>query len=336
LEAEIAKRQLAPPEEDVGENAYDSSGHSVAVSEDGKRVVIGAHNNDGNGSNSGRVWVFDWIDSTWTQVGLDIDGETAGVNSGFSVAVSEDGKRIAISAPHNDGNSQSSGHVWVFEWIDSTWTQVGLDSDGETAGDNSGFSVAVSEDGKRIAISAPYNDGNSHSVFDWIVSTFDWIDSTWTHASEPEPTVSPSSSSSPSRAPSAEPSVSPSVEFSSKMLVEQFYCRVLQRPPESDEAIAGWLDYLKSNTVKGMVRLGILGDEFNVKFVNEKSDETLARTLYDVLLARAGDADGLVNWEKEVGLFGWEKVADRILASDEYNNRFGDDAVPGAGREGCF
>jgi hypothetical protein len=119
-------------------------------------------------------------------------------------------------------------------------------------------------------------------------------------------------------------------------LVEQFYCRVLQRPPETDQAILGWLDYLNSHTVKDMVRAGILSDEFKLGFLNGKSDETLARTLYDVLLARAVDAgDGLATWGKEVGLFGWENVVDRFLASDEYNNSFGNDAVPGGGRAGC-
>jgi hypothetical protein len=83
------------------------------------------------------------------------------------------------------------------------------------------------------------------------------------------------------------------------------------------------------------VRLGILCDEFKTRFVNGKSDETLARTLYDVLLARTVDAGGLDYWEKEVGLFGWENVVDRILASPEYNNSFGDDAVPGGGRAPC-
>jgi hypothetical protein len=114
-----------------------------------------------------------------------------------------------------------------------------------------------------------------------------------------------------------------------EMLVQQFYCQVLQRPPESEQRILVWLDYLKSHTVKDMVRSGILGDEFKSSFVHEKSNETIARTLYDVLLARpAGE-------EKEVRLFGWENVVDRLLASPEYNLNFGDDAVPGGGREGC-
>jgi hypothetical protein len=122
-------------------------------------------------------------------------------------------------------------------------------------------------------------------------------------------------------------------EFSSKVLVEQFYCRVLQRPPESDQAILG--DYLKSHTVKDLVRLGILGDEFKIRFVNGKSDETLARTLYDVLLARAGDPGGLETWAEHFRLHGWESAVDSILASGEYNDSFGHDAVPGGGRAGC-
>jgi hypothetical protein len=118
-------------------------------------------------------------------------------------------------------------------------------------------------------------------------------------------------------------------------LVEQFYCRVLQRPPDSDQAIVGWVDYLKSHTVKDMVRAGILCDEFKNRFVNGKSDETLASTLYDVVLARAGDPGGLAHWENEIGEIGWESAVDQFLVSTEYNNNFGDDAVPGDGRAGC-
>jgi hypothetical protein len=118
-------------------------------------------------------------------------------------------------------------------------------------------------------------------------------------------------------------------------LVEQFYCRVLQRPPESEDAIVEWVDYLESNTVKGMVRAGILSEEFKLGFVNGKSNETLARTLYDVLLARAGDAGGLVTWAEQISIHGWDSAVDSILASGEYNDNFGDDAVPGGGRAEC-
>jgi hypothetical protein len=96
-----------------------------------------------------------------------------------------------------------------------------------------------------------------------------------------------------------------------------------------------WVNYLNSHTVKELVRWGVLCGEFTSRFVDDKSNETLAHTLYDVLLARGADSGGLDYWGKEVGLFGWENVVDRIMASTEYNNGFGDDAVPGGGRAGC-
>jgi hypothetical protein len=121
----------------------------------------------------------------------------------------------------------------------------------------------------------------------------------------------------------------------SKMLVEQFYCRVLQRPVESDQALLGWIGYLQSNTVKDLVRVGILSDEFRGRFVNEKSAESQAGTLYDVLLARPADTGGLVAWTNQVELIGWESAVDAFLASDEYNGKFGDAIVPGGGRTPC-
>ncbi|MBN2728074.1 MAG: T9SS type A sorting domain-containing protein [Bacteroidales bacterium] len=40
------------------------------------------------------------------------------------------------------------------------WTQVGNDIDGEAAGDKSGYSVSLSDDGSVVAIGAIWNDGN--------------------------------------------------------------------------------------------------------------------------------------------------------------------------------
>jgi hypothetical protein len=118
------------------------------------------------------------------------------------------------------------------------------------------------------------------------------------------------------------------------VLVEQYYCRVLQRPPNDEENTWG-VDYLKDNSVKDLVRLGILGDEFEDRFVDGKSNETLVHTLYDVLLAREGEAGGFANWVIRVGKYPWKKVVDGFLASDEYKKKFGNDAVPGGGRPGC-
>jgi len=161
-----------------GEAAGDQSGDSVALSSDGSRVAIGAFGNDGTGIDAGHVRVYDLIGSTWTQVGADIDGEAAEDYSGYSVALSSDGSRIAIGAYANDGTGTSAGHVRVFDLVGSTWTQVGADIDGEAADDYSGWSVAMSSDGSRVAIGAYGNDGTG--ALAGHVRVFDLVGSTWT------------------------------------------------------------------------------------------------------------------------------------------------------------
>jgi hypothetical protein len=159
-----------------GEVSFDNSGFSVALSSDGSRVAIGAYGNDGNGVSSGHVRVFEY-GSSWTQVGLDIDGEAAGDQSGFSVALSSDGSRVAIGARANDRNGVSSGHVRIYDWNGAAWVQVGGDIDGEAADDRSGSSVALSSDGSRVAIGAHYNDGNGANSGH--VRIYDWDGSAW-------------------------------------------------------------------------------------------------------------------------------------------------------------
>ena len=62
-----------------------------------------------------------------TQIGLDIDGEAADDESGFSVSLSSDGTIVAIGARLNDDNGENSGHVRVYEWDNTSWTQLGSD-----------------------------------------------------------------------------------------------------------------------------------------------------------------------------------------------------------------
>jgi hypothetical protein len=149
-----------------GEAASDSSGYDVAISADGSMIAIGAlNNNNVNGAKAGHVRVYSSFSSPsrrWAQVGLDIDGEAQDDQFGCSVAMSADGKTIAVGACGNDGNGRDSGHVRVLT-INVTsgyWVQIGSDIDGEAAFDNSGYDVAISSDGKTIVTSAPGNDGN--------------------------------------------------------------------------------------------------------------------------------------------------------------------------------
>jgi hypothetical protein len=143
-----------------GEATFDYSGLSVSICGDGKTIAIGAPGNDGAGSASGHVRVYNWSSNTWIQKGSDINGEAAGDQSGECVSINEDGSIVVIGAPYNDGTGLDAGHVRVFKWDSVSWIQMGADIDGEAPADYAGFSVCISADSNVIAIGSRGNDGN--------------------------------------------------------------------------------------------------------------------------------------------------------------------------------
>ena len=172
-----------------GEAAGDQLGRAVSLSNNGSRVAIGGNQNDGNGTNSGHVRVFDWNGAAWVQTGGDIDGEAAGDRFGFAVSLmSSDGSRVAIGAIENQGiNGAASGHVRVFQLIGGVWTKLGEDIDGEAAGDKSGVSVSLSSDGTRVAIGAYLNDNivdGTNRLDAGHVRLYDWNGSAWTQVGD--------------------------------------------------------------------------------------------------------------------------------------------------------
>ena len=103
-----------------GEAAHDYSGISVSINSTGDRVAIGARYNDGTGSNAGHVRIYEYSNSSWTQLGSDIDGEAADDWSGYSVSMDSAGDRVAIGAYKNDGTGSNAGHVRVYSVSTST------------------------------------------------------------------------------------------------------------------------------------------------------------------------------------------------------------------------
>ena len=150
-------------DEIIGEAISDHSGFSVSLSGDGTTVVIGGPDNEGpSGGNFGHARVYENLAGTWEQIGDDIDGETAEDNSGFSVAISNDGSIVAIGAPFNDGTASDAGQVRVYENQSGAWEQLGDDIDGEAMNDRFGTSVELSADGTIVAIGARDNNSIGH------------------------------------------------------------------------------------------------------------------------------------------------------------------------------
>ena len=162
-------------EGDIGTDAF---GRSVAISADGTIVAIGADRNNGNGSLAGHVRVYENASGTWTQIGTDIVGEASGDGCGESVALSADGTIVAIGAPANDDGGADSGHVRVFENISGTWTQIGDAIEGDAQFDYFGLSVALSADGRIVAIGSREHNGNGPDSGQ--VKVFENVQGTWT------------------------------------------------------------------------------------------------------------------------------------------------------------
>ena len=170
----------------VGESGNNFSGNSVSLNSTGNIVAIGAYGNTNQRGASGHVRIYGYDSNKtqeelsqnssyfgpvgWTRIGSDIDGESGGDYSGYSVSLYSEssvvGAVVAIGAFGNDGNGIDSGHVRIYKFHYSeagmaNWIQFGIDIDGTNTGDNSGKAVALSGDGSIVMIGSPTSDPNN-------------------------------------------------------------------------------------------------------------------------------------------------------------------------------
>ena len=161
-----------------GENPGDFAGSSVALSSTGEVLAIGADGNDGGGSDAGYVRVYTNTGGGWEQRGSDLDGSAAADWFGYSVALSADGTILAVGAIRADGvNGADSGRVHVHQWFSSTWQPIGSTLDGVGAGDNFGYSLALSDSGTILAVGGIRNGAGGFIAGH--VRVFEWTGGDW-------------------------------------------------------------------------------------------------------------------------------------------------------------
>jgi hypothetical protein len=131
----------------------DYFGSSVAVGNG--RIVVGATEDDDNGTSSGSAYIFD-LDGTQLAKITASDG-AAGDYFGDSVAVGNG--RIVVGARFDDDNGESSGSAYIFD-LDGTQLSKITASDG-VAFDIFGYSVAVGNG--RIVVGAYGDDDKGTS-----------------------------------------------------------------------------------------------------------------------------------------------------------------------------
>lgn len=138
-----------------GRDNRDRFGASISLNHDGTRVAVGAAFHNLRGKTE--IWEQSATDTEWTIVG-EINGANMGDMNGHSVALSSDGTTVAIGELTADPNNlENAGTVAVFQSTSafSGWNQLGVDIPGVAAGEQCGYSVAISEDGSVVALGSP-------------------------------------------------------------------------------------------------------------------------------------------------------------------------------------
>jgi hypothetical protein len=147
----------------------DEFGRSVALSDDGTTLAVGADLEASDGvtvpiesNNSvtaaGAVYVFTSVGGWQQQAYVKAPSPVLADHFGFSVALSADGNTLAVGAPQT---SVSNGVVYIYTRSGSTWTY----KNAVTGGTNSGFgwAVALSDNGSVLAVGAPFESTSANS-----------------------------------------------------------------------------------------------------------------------------------------------------------------------------
>lgn len=169
----------------------DQFGFSVALSDDGNTMAVGAHDEDSaakgiNGnpadnsaSHAGAVYVYTRSGGAWSQQAYVKASNTEANDSfGFSVALSGDGNTLAVGAfgersnakgingVQADNSAVDAGAVYVFVRSGTIWSQEAYVKASNTEEyDSFGYRVALAGDGNTLAVGA-HSEGSGAKGID--------------------------------------------------------------------------------------------------------------------------------------------------------------------------
>ncbi len=105
-----------------------SYGASVAISDDGNTVAVGAPYDDVDGTDFGRAYVYTWSGSAWSSPTILSNPGAATTADAFGsvVSISGDGTRLIVAASREDTavhaqNTTDNGRVYTYEYYGGLW-----------------------------------------------------------------------------------------------------------------------------------------------------------------------------------------------------------------------
>lgn len=170
--------------------AGDVFGWSLAISDDGSRLVVGAPLEDTNAIDvnptpndpsmtfdAGAAYVFGRTGAVWAQEAFLKASNTEGADDfGVAVAISGTGTTVAIGAGNEDSdatmvggdmtnnNAGDSGAVFIYDYTTSWQAPIYVKASNTGAGDTFGSALALSADGNTLVVSAPREDSRTTEI----------------------------------------------------------------------------------------------------------------------------------------------------------------------------
>ena len=144
--------------------AADQYGRNLSLSSNGEILFVGAPYWEGDSSNQGGVYIYDWSSSnnSWVQRGdvLESNSPSSNGHFGFALETNGDGSVLSVTEYFASG---SSNNVQLFDWNSSTssWDYRTSISDHTTGTGNFGYTLSLSSDATKLAIA---DVGNGSTV----------------------------------------------------------------------------------------------------------------------------------------------------------------------------
>jgi hypothetical protein len=175
----------------------DYFGSSVAISDDGNTVIVGAQWEDavvGSNTitNAGAAYIFTWSEtsSTWSeQQKIQASNKQTNAYFGRSVAISGDGNTAIVGA-----DNAGTGAAYIFTWSEtsSSWSEhQKIEASDKQAGDYFGRSVDISENGNTAIVGAWGEDdrydrmeSGAAYIFTWSETSSSWSEQEKIQASD--------------------------------------------------------------------------------------------------------------------------------------------------------
>jgi hypothetical protein len=140
-----------------GQAERDEFGWRVRLSSSGDILAISS-------STSNVVVVYQLISGIWTQIGNTLFGENTGDLFGYSIDLTKDGSTLAVGGRWNSTDGFRRGRAYVFKNQGGIWQQIDNAILGVADNDHFGFSIAISENGSRVAVGAINNDSSGNNA----------------------------------------------------------------------------------------------------------------------------------------------------------------------------